>query len=358
MFDAANLSDTPPFALDRNSKTPLFNDAVFELTRHHYASCPEYKSILDKIGFAPGQSMGLDDYPFLPVRLFKDNALKSITDDAIIKTMTSSGTTGQNVSKIFLDRTNATIQTKVLTRIVGDFIGPKRLPMLIIDAKSTVKDRTSFSARGAGILGFSMFGRDVTYALDDDMNIDFDAVFAFAEKHQDETVLLFGFTFIVYQCLLQALAEVSKKLPLNNAILIHGGGWKKLADQAIGNDEFKAQLRGLAGVTRVHNYYGMVEQTGSIFMECEAGHLHSSIYSDIIIRGNDLQPLGKNQPGLVELVSLLPTSYPGHILISEDIGEWLGEDDCSCGRMGKYFRILGRAKKAEVRGCSDTFSAN
>ena len=64
------------------------------------------------------------------------------------------------------------------------------------------------------------------------------------------------------------------------------------------------------------------------------------------------------QPGLVELVSLLPTSYPGHVLISEDIGEWLGEDDCACGRMGKYFKIHGRAKKAEVRGCSDTFTAN
>lgn len=358
MFDAATLSNTPPFALDRSSKTPLLNDAVSKLTQHHYASCPEYKRILDKIGFALDGNTDLIDYPFLPVRLFKDNSLKSIPDDAVIKTMTSSGTTGQNVSKIFLDRTNATIQTKVLTRIVSDFIGPKRLPMLIIDAKSTVKDRTSFSARGAGILGFSMFGRDVTYALDDDMNIDFAAVTAFAEKHQSETVLMFGFTFIVYQCFLQALAAAGKPLPFNDAVLIHGGGWKKLADQAIGNDEFKAQLQDLAGVARVHNYYGMVEQTGSIFMECEAGHLHSSIYSDIIIRGNDLQPLGMNQPGLVELVSLLPTSYPGHILITEDIGEWLGEDNCTCGRMGKYFKILGRAKKAEVRGCSDTFSAN
>lgn len=358
MFDAAALSDTPPFAMDQHHKMEMFHDAMADLTRHHYAECPEYRRILDKIGFTLDAGHNLADYPFLPVRLFKDNALKSIPDDAVIKTMTSSGTTGQNVSKIFLDRTNATLQTKVLARIVSDFIGPKRLPMLIIDSRSTVRDRTSFSARGAGILGFSMFGRDVTYALDDDMKIDFDAVSAFAEKHQGETVLMFGFTYIVYQCLLMALRERGQRLPLANATLIHGGGWKKLADQAIGNDEFKAQLCELAGVSRVHNYYGMVEQTGSIFMECEAGHLHSSIYSDIIIRDNDLQPLGKNQPGLIELASLLPTSYPGHILITEDIGEWLGEDDCTCGRMGKYFRILGRAKKAEVRGCSDTFSAN
>jgi len=262
------------------------------------------------------------------------------------------------VSKIFLDRQNATLQTKVLIQIVSDFIGPKRLPMLIIDAKSTVTDRTSFSARGAGILGFSMFGRNVTYALKDDMSIDLEAIITFADKHQGETVLMFGFTYIVYQCLLLALKVEKQMLPFDDAILIHGGGWKKLADQAVGDKEFKNQLRNLAGVTQVHNYYGMVEQTGSIFMECEAGHLHSSIYSDIIIRGNDLRPLDMKQPGLVELVSLLPTSYPGHVLISEDIGEWLGEDDCACGRMGKYFKIHGRAKKAEVRGCSDTFTAN
>ena len=33
----------------------------------------------------------------------------------------------------------------------------------------------------------------------------------------------------------------------------------------------------------------------------------------------------------------------------------LGEDDCPCGRKGKYFEILGRVKRAEVRGCSDTY---
>ena len=45
--------------------------------------------------------------------------------------------------------------------IVQDFIGEKRLPMLIIDSKNILKDRKLFSARGAGILGFSTFGKDL-----------------------------------------------------------------------------------------------------------------------------------------------------------------------------------------------------
>jgi hypothetical protein len=30
-----------------------------------------------------------------------------------------------------------------------------------------------------------------------------------------------------------------------------------------------------------------------------------------------------------------------------------GEDDCLCGKFGKYFHINGRMAKAEIRGCSD-----
>jgi hypothetical protein len=32
----------------------------------------------------------------------------------------------------------------------------------------------------------------------------------------------------------------------------------------------------------------------------------------------------------------------------------IGEDDCKCGRNGKYFTVFGRMKGAEARGCSDT----
>ena len=52
---------------------------------------------------------------------------------------------------------------------------------------------------------------------------------------------------------------------------------------------------------------------------------------------------------------MIPKSYPGFSILTEDEGVILGEDDCLCGRKGKYFKILGRLKNAEVRGCSDTY---
>ena len=53
------------------------------------------------------------------------------------------------------------------------------------------------------------------------------------------------------------------------------------------------------------------------------------------------------------MISLLPTSYPGHNILTEDIGEIVGEDNCKCGKKGKYFLVHGRIKEAEIRGCSD-----
>ncbi len=356
MFDIGKLFELAPYGLDRAAKQDLYDQALAELTAYHYGHCTPYRKMLDGLGFDAARSRHAADYPFLPVRLFKDMDLKSIANDAVFKTMTSSGTGGQKVSRIFLDRATAANQTKVLTRIVSDFIGKKRLPMLVIDSSDTVKSRESFSARGAGILGFSMFGRDVTYALGSDMQIDEAALEEFAANHGDGPVLMFGFTFIVYLQFIKPLLDAGKRLPFDNGILIHGGGWKKMIDAAVDNDTFKAMLNEVSGVTRVHNYYGMVEQTGSIFMECEQGRLHSSIFSDVIIRDNDFNASPAGQPGLLELISLLPGSYPGHVLLTEDLGTLDGEDDCPCGRLGRHFSVHGRIAKAEVRGCSDIFS--
>lgn len=57
-----------------------------------------------------------------------------------------------------------------------------------------------------------------------------------------------------------------------------------MKDQAVSSDEYKRCLHEQFRIHHVHNYYGMAEQTGSIYMECEAGHLHASIFSDILIR--------------------------------------------------------------------------
>ncbi len=356
MISYSEILNILPFSLDRSEKTDLFNQRLGQLTAFHGENCDKYKKILDMLGFNADKMTDYYDIPFLPAGLFKEMELLSVARGEIFKTMTSSGTTGQAVSKIYLNKTTASNQQKTLVKIVSDFTGANRMPMLIIDSPSVIKERNMFSARGAGILGFSVFGADRTYALDEDMNLNIAAMEEFLEKQKGKNILLFGFTFMIWQYFYKELKKLNKKIDLSSGVLIHGGGWKKLINEAVSREKFKKRLKDVFGITRVHDYYGMVEQTGCIYMECEYGHLHASVFSDVITRRSiDFSPCSPGEAGIIQVLSLLPESYPGHSLLTEDKGIILGEDDCPCGRKGKYFEICGRIKNAEIRGCSDTY---
>lgn len=350
-----------PYSLNTDEKNKLLNERLLDLTKHHMEHCPEYKKMMYANGFDVNKVESYKDIPFLPVRLFKELDLKSVSPEEIVKTMTSSGTTGQAVSKIYLDRVTSSNQQKTMVKIVSEFTGSSRMPMIIIDCPGVVRNRSMFSARGAGILGFSIFGSRKIYALDDDMKLDVEGVKEFLETYKDQKILLFGFTFMIWQHFYMEILRLKEEgitFDLSNGILIHGGGWKKLVSEAVSHDEFHQRLKDACGLEHIHDYYGMVEQTGCIYMECEYGHLHASIFSDVIIRRPlDFSECDVGEKGILQVVSTIPESYPGHSLLTEDEGVVLGIDDCPCGRKGKYFRIDGRLQNAEIRGCSDTYAA-
>lgn len=345
-----------PFSLSREEKGKLLTENLKALSMHHFEKCESYRKIIEMLGSDIEKANSYYELPFLPVRLFKDLDLKSVPEDEVFKVMTSSGTTGQAVSKIYLDRTTSSNQQKTLVKIVSEYTGKSRLPMLIMDCPSVLNNRLMFSARGAGILGFSIFASDKKFALDDEMQIDFDGIQEFLSKHEGKTILVFGFTFMIWQYIYKVLKASGKKIDLSNAIMIHGGGWKKLKDEAVEPAVFRQCLNAVSGIQRVYDYYGMVEQTGCVYMECEYGHLHASIFSDVIARNaKDFSVCDFGKEGIIQVVSLIPESYPGHSILTEDVGIILGEDDCQCGKKGKYFKITGRIKDAEIRGCSDTY---
>jgi len=354
------IQNIPPYSLGKEEKNVLLTERLIELTKLHQKKCPEYTRILNGIDFDIKRAKSYKELPFLPVRLFKELDLCSVPKEEVVKTLTSSGTTGQAVSKIYLDRTTSSYQQRIMVKIVSEFTGPDRMPMIIIDCPSVIKNRAMFSARGAGILGFSIFGSKKIYAFDDDMTLDVEGVKAFLARYKGKRILLFGFTFMIWQHFYKELLRLKEQgitFDLSNGILIHGGGWKKLVSEAVSPAEFNQRINAACGLSQIHDYYGMVEQTGCIYMECEYGHLHASIFSDVITRRPiDFSECAFGEKGIIQVLSTIPESYPGHSLITEDEGIVLGEDDCPCGRKGKYFKIIGRVKNAEIRGCSDTYA--
>ncbi|MBO7632113.1 MAG: acyl-protein synthetase [Lachnospiraceae bacterium] len=355
------LLNIPPYSMGSEEKEKMLTERLLELTKLHGEKCAPYRNMLKAIDFDADRVQSYTDLPFLPVSLFKTMDLKTVADEDVVKTLTSSGTTGQAVSKIYLDRTTSSNQQKTMVKIVSDYTGSARMPMIIVDCPSVIKNRAMFSARGAGILGFSIFGSKKVYALDDDMNLNTEELREFLETYKGQKILLFGFTFMIWQHFYKELVRLREEgvtFDLSNGIMIHGGGWKKLISEAVSHDEFHKRMEDVCGLKDIHDYYGMVEQTGCIYMECERGHLHASNFSDVIVRrAKDFSEAEIGETGVIQVVSTIPESYPGHSLLTEDEGVILGKDDCPCGRKGKYFAIHGRLKNAEIRGCSDTYAA-
>lgn len=324
------------------------------LTTHHSTKCKLYADFVATM-FSNASAKTLADVPFLPVRAFKEFTLKSVPDEDVYKVMRSSGTSGK-FSQIFLDKKTAQKQTNALVQCFGDHFGKGRFPMLVIDSESTVKDRFKFSARTAAINGFSMFSRGRCFALDDDMTLQLYRVRSFLEEHEGKPIFVFGFTFLIWQAFIQALQRMNETLPLSSAFFLHGGGWKKLEVEKVTNAQFKSLITELTGASKVYNYYGMVEQTGTIFMECSAGRLHSSFQSAALVRDPESHAvLPHGQTGLLQVFSTIQDSYPGHSLLTEDIGRTYAASDCFCGRDGTIVEIDGRLVQAEVRGCSDAY---
>ncbi|MFI7461154.1 acyl-protein synthetase [Nonomuraea sp. NPDC049646] len=335
------------FTLDAAAREEVLAGELAALTERHRRACPPYRRILDAIGAHPPYER-VADLPWLPVRLFKTHELRSVPAEAVFRVLTSSGTTGQRPSRVYLDREAAAAQPRMLAATLRAVLGERRLPMLIVDARSVVRG-PALSARGAGVLGMMNFGRDHTFVLDEQGEVDAAAVEAFLARHGGEPFLVFGFTFMVWLYLLGLGADLSQ------GVLIHSGGWKRLAEQAVDNDAFRRRLASECGLTRVHNFYGMVEQIGTVFLEGPGGDgLYCPDFADVVIRDpGTWREVPPGEPGLIEVVSTLPTSYPGHALLTEDLGMVHGVDDGHWP--GKRFTVLGRLPRAEARGCSDTF---
>lgn len=345
-----------PFSLHGKKKYDFILNQIIKLNKFHEKKSNIFKKISKNLNFS--KSKKLKDQVFIPISLFKLKDLVSCKKKDIFKVVKSSGTTSNLRSKIYLDKENLKNQSNALTIIFKNFFGQKRLSMLIIDKdpKNLIKE-DGFSAKTSAILGFSLFGKNHTYLLSQSGKIQIKVLKNFLSSlGEDEEFLIFGFTSYIYKYLLNNKFPKFLIKKFNNGIILHGGGWKKLKNIKISEKNFKQILKSTLGIKRIINYYGLVEQTGSIFFECEeCNSFVVSNFSEIIIRDQHFQDISSsNRWGIVQLISILPTSYPGHNILTEDIGKIIKERSNNCKyKQIKHFQILKRIEKSEIRGCSD-----
>ncbi len=301
------------------------------------------------------------DLPYLPVGVFKANPpLALVQSDKIVRTMASSATTGQTPSRVVLDAETSKRMTKGVMTIVRDFIGPMRRPYLVIDIPESLAGNAELGARAAAIQGLRSFATEVACCLQNDRSgnlcLDEAKLLEFAAKWRSAEVLVYGFTYVIWQHLVMPLQERGISLGMPNVRVLHSGGWKRLQDKAVTPAAFASGVASVFGCPeeRILDFYGMVENVGIIYPDCEHGNKHVPAFAEVIVRDPlTLAPVKVGQRGLLQVCSVLPTSFPGFLLLTEDIGEVVHEDGCACGRRGTCFRFVERAPKTEIRGCGN-----
>jgi hypothetical protein len=303
----------------------------------------------------------LEDIPYIPVQMFKQFDLRTCPEQEIVKVLQSSGTTGGTPSRIPLDKATTINQIKALKSILSGYLGKNRKIFLVIDHEGINSPKLAFSARTAGVRGLSIYAKKIFYLLKEEegkLSLNMPVIRDIIENYSDEDVYAFGFTYIIWTVFYEQLKKEGIRFSFDNVTLFHGGGWKKMHDLAVSKETFSDTIAEVFGTRpdRILDFYGMAEQTGIIFVDCEQGNKHVPCFSQVIIRDPfTLEPCDSGKTGLIEVMSVLADSYYDQAVLTEDLGVQIGVDDCPCGRKGRYFRFISRVEKAELRGCGDTF---
>lgn len=329
-----------------------FDIALQRLTEYHYFSCPEYAVIVDHI--FPGRRESIEDIPFLPANIFKNIDLYSVSQNEIVKVMHSSGTSGRP-SRINMSKDNLLIQKMILYKLFTERTNLNRPNMVIFDEPNILDTTSAFTARKAGIIGFSQFCKSKFSAFTSNLSLDVSLWQRLLTT--DRPILAFGFTSVAWNMLraCDPLPSDMRDHISRRCIFLHGGGWKKLQSQNITQHDFREMLFDKLGIIDIINYYGMIEQTGSIYFECSSGRLHQNRFSKLIVRDAHLQPVRSGISGYAQVFSPLPISYPGHSILTDDLVT-IHSDICSCGSSEPSFIVHGRAFGSVQRGCSDAIN--
>jgi len=344
-----------------------FMEALQEELIYQYDHNEMYRKFCDRKSFNPYNPIhSIYDIPPVAVSVFKELGFKlnSVPKEDLTLILQSSATSGIP-STVMIDKITSKRQGKAMVKVVSDFIGKDRKPFLIMDIDPRSASRKLLGARFAAVTGYLKFASKVGYFLKADENdvsyFDIEGIRSFVEElSHEQPVVVFGFTYILYQNVLKSIINTDIKLHLpKGSKIIHIGGWKKLESEKISKEQFNEQLSQCFGICPedVIDIYGFTEQMGLNYPDCLCGYKHASSYVKVLVRDTvTREVLPAKKEGMLEFITPIPHSYPGNVVLTDDIGV-LEDTPCPYGRAGQRFQIVGRLKKAEVRGCGDILSS-
>lgn len=339
----------------------LFLKAMIENVRHHQTHCPEYAELLRRQNFSLDSVRTIDDLhriPPIPTLFLKHHTLYSTSPRHLMLKSTTSGTSGRT-SQMGLDWPSA---WRGLGMVLGTFlthhlVSPRPTNYIVLGYQPARRNQMG-AVKTAYATTFAAPPLHREYALKDTgteyvLNIEGIKNALVRYEKQGLPVRFMGFP-PYFMFLIKELQESGIQLKLHpKSLVLLAGGWKQFLTEQVDKPTLYALSKTYLGIggDRIREFFGAVEHPIAYF-DCPNHHFHVPIYSRVIIRGTDFQPVGFGTPGMLNLLTPMMTSLPFSSVMTDDLAILYPGEACGCGNPSPYFEVLGRVGLAGIKTCA------
>ena len=307
-----------------------FNTLALRVFKFQYEANAVYQKFCKLLDKHPSNVNSLRDIPFIPIEFFKSHDILS-SKEPIVKTFTSSGTTGSQTSKHFI--TDLTIYEDSFNIAFQEFYGnPEDYAILALLPSYLERDGSSLIYMANNLIADSKHPKSGFYLHNlEDLAQTLKALDASGQK-----TLLIGVSF----ALLDLVDAYS--FQLKNTIVMETGGMKGRRKEMIREELHEILSKGF-GVNNIHSEYGMTELLSQAYSNGQ-GVFNCPKHMKILIRDPEdaLTYLTKDKTGGINVIDLANLNSCSFIA-TQDLGKQISETD---------FEILGRFDHSDVRGCN------
>ena len=339
----------------------LFFHAMAENVRHHQSHCPEYAELLRRQGFSPDELKSVDDLwkiPPIPTLFLKNHTLYSASPKHLLFKSTTSGTSGRT-SQVGFDRTSVLREIGMVsgTFFTNRLISLRPVNFIVLGYQPARRNKMGV-VKTAYATTFTAPALHREYALKDTgseyvLNIGGIKNSLIRSEKLGLPVRFIGFPSY-FMFLINELQESGIKLKLHpKSLVMLAGGWKQFFTEEVDKPTLYELSREYLGIgsNRIREFFGAVEHPVT-YADCPNHHFHVPIYSRVIIRDTNLQPVGYGVPGILNLLTPMLTSMPFSSVMTDDLAVMYPGSKCGCGITSPYFEVLGRVGLSDIKTCA------
>ncbi|MBI1884312.1 MAG: long-chain fatty acid--CoA ligase [Chlamydiae bacterium] len=341
------------FMEEAQANEKKFNSLALELFKYQYLHNRPFQKYCLQLGRIPCKISHWKEIPFVPTTVFKEEILCCFPFRKAQKVFHTSGTTLQKKGRHYLENLRF-YEKSLLIHFKNSFcIHEKRWPLLILTPTPQEMPHSSLChmmgvlEKEIGIKGKTYYFLKKGKLLSEFLQKKLESF-----SSSDQPVIILGTAFSFVHFLDHCVEKKWKfKLPSGSRVMETGG--TKGKSRELAKKELYEMIHQILDIPLTHivNEYGMTEMGSQFYDNTLQNFIQKrkrKIYKNIppwvrtrVLNPSTLEEQPKGKIGLLQHYDLANrSSVMG--LLTEDMGV----------KMGDGFEILGRAPRAEPRGCS------